>query len=448
MSVHETTKIVPTGDRFDIDVANSSGLSLRVRGGVRLDSGFKSSPNATLTLDASSVSYVEVVAATGVISANTSAFTPGSEPLYEVTTNATVITSIKDWRASSGGSAAAGAVAARSEAAALSVNELVYISGWSETYGLPLITKADANAAGKQAQFVMRAALAQNANGMAFQTFRTAANLNTDAAASAGDPVYLSETAGGWTASAPTGASSSVQIVGHVAVKSATVGVVEFDVRDFPTINTDDIQAKAVTAAKIADATITTTQISGTAGITRTQLGEEALAVYGIPAHDLKSNAGAALLAAETAGTFNISVAANVVSVQGEITDNETEVSVGVFQFVLPPEYVAAGDVKVRLKTALIKTGAAVDNASTIDVEVYEQTGNGAVGADLCETAAQSWAAVDTWYTKDFVVTAAGLVAGDILNVKITTNVVDSEVGAGTLRANLDGIAVLLDVKG
>ena len=58
-----------------------------------------------------------------------------------------------------------------------------------------------------------------------------------------------------------------------------------------------------------------------------------------------------------------------------------------------------------------------MNNGSTIDVEVYEQTGNGAVGADLCTTAAESWAADDTWYTKDFVVTAAGLVAGDILKV-------------------------------
>lgn len=207
-----------------------------------------------------------------------------------------------------------------------------------------------------------------------------------------------------------------------------------------------DVTINGTGVAAIGATKVTDAMLAGS--ITRAKLLEEALAVYGIPASDVRGADGASLVAAETAGTFNINVAGNVIKVQGEICDNETEVSVGYVQFVLPPEYVAAGDVKVRVKTALIKTAAAVNNGSTIDVEVYEQTGNGAVGADLCTTAAQTWAADDTWYTKDFDVTAAGLVAGDILNVKITTSVVDSEAGAGTLRANLDGIAILLDIKG
>ena len=55
------TRIVPVGDRFDIDIDNSSGLSLRVRGGVYLNGlGFKHAPNATLTLTASATNYVEM----------------------------------------------------------------------------------------------------------------------------------------------------------------------------------------------------------------------------------------------------------------------------------------------------------------------------------------------------------------------------------------------------
>ena len=534
-----------------------------------------------------------------------------------------------------GDTAAGGSALQVYSSAALAVNDLVYVSGRNETLGFPAVTLADANAAGKHAQFVVRTAIGAGATGMVFTASRTAANVNTNAVTTAGDPVYLSETAGGWTATAPTGVTSTAQVVGHCAIKSATVGVIEFDLRDFPTVNRSDLQADAIDGTKIADdavdsehyaaasidnehladdavdsaelaagaidpehfaagavtgpaitnaafglqgvagvevdhaavspfevlaadadndrialvyavaaeaaagepdidigvtntinsvtddfkagawvvgdrvfklinipkaenvrATITAAGTAGkldvfvhvmtptivranleadiidgtkladnavdsehiTAGsvdnahlaglITRANLLEEALAVYGVPAHALKSDAGAALLAAETGGTFNIVVAANVVSVQGEICDNETEVSVGYFQFVLRPEYVAAGDVKVRIKTALIKVAAAVNNGSTIDVEVYEQTGNGAVGADICATAAQSWAADDTWYTKDFDVTATSLVAGDILNVKVTTSVVDSEAGGGTLRANLDGIAMLLDIKG
>lgn len=94
------TKFVPSGHRFDIDVDNSSGLSLRVRGGVLLDGlGYKSVANATLTLTASTTNYVEMDDA-GVISTNASAFTSGYSSLYEVATNATAVTGIKDWRSS------------------------------------------------------------------------------------------------------------------------------------------------------------------------------------------------------------------------------------------------------------------------------------------------------------------------------------------------------------
>lgn len=94
------TKIVPAGDRFDIDVDNSSGLSLRVRGGVYLNGqGFRSAPNATLTLTASDDNYVEMDDS-GVISTNVTSFTAGYTPLYVVTTGASVVTGVEDRRGS------------------------------------------------------------------------------------------------------------------------------------------------------------------------------------------------------------------------------------------------------------------------------------------------------------------------------------------------------------
>ena len=191
-----------------------------------------------------------------------------------------------------------------------------------------------------------------------------------------------------------------------------------------------------------------TTTVTGVSTLARTRLAEDVLQPYGIPISALQQTTGVGLAAAETAGNFNVSVAANVISAQAEITDNETEVSVVQFQFTLPPEYVAAGDVKVRLPVNIVKTGAAVNNGSTIDVSAYEQSDAGAVGADICETAAQTFAAVDTWYNKDFVITAAGLLAGDVLNVVVTSSVVDSEAGAGTLRLNMAVPKMLADVKG
>ena len=187
---------------------------------------------------------------------------------------------------------------------------------------------------------------------------------------------------------------------------------------------------------------------TGTFTLARTNLTEDALQKYGIPISSLQQTTGIPLAATETAGNFNISVATNVIVAKGEVTDNETEASVVQFQFVLPHEYVSGGDVTIRLPAALIKTGSPTDNGSTLDVAVYEQTNN-AVGSDLSTTtAAATFAALDTFYNKDFVITATGLVAGGVLNVVITASVIDSEAGAGTIILNLAPPSVLLDVKG
>jgi len=54
--------------------------------------------NGTVALSASATNYVESTRA-GVVSKNTTAFTPGQIPLYTVVTNATAVTSYTDYRA-------------------------------------------------------------------------------------------------------------------------------------------------------------------------------------------------------------------------------------------------------------------------------------------------------------------------------------------------------------
>ena len=60
--------------------------------------------------------------------------------------------------------------------------------------------------------------------------------------------------------------------------------------------------------------------------VDRGDLVEDAL-VAAVPINILKVD-GSTLAAAEAAGTFNIAVGTNTLLVQGEVTDNETEVSV------------------------------------------------------------------------------------------------------------------------
>lgn len=63
--------------------------------------------NGTVTLTASATNYVEADATTGAVSANTSAFTAGKIPLYEIVVGASTVTSYLDKRslASMGGTA-------------------------------------------------------------------------------------------------------------------------------------------------------------------------------------------------------------------------------------------------------------------------------------------------------------------------------------------------------
>lgn len=332
--------------------------------------------------------------------------------------------------------------------ASLVEGDVVYISSWSGAQSAWIVAKADADLPTKAGQYIVTATIFDANYGTVKKGFLSSATMNTGGA-TIGDPVYLSATAGGWTLTPPSGADQDIQILGRVAVVSATVGQIRFWFEDVPQKRgTSSLQDSAVTAAKIADGAIAAADLSASADIARSQLVTETSKVYGLPAGSIVSSAGAALTAAETAGTFDITVGTNTIVVNGEVTDNETEVSVAYFQFVLPPEYVSAGSVVIRLPCALIKAASPTDGGSTIDLEVYEQSDAGAVGADLCATAAQTFAAMDTWYTKDFTVTATGLVAGDVLNVKITSTVIDGEAGGGTIIFNLAPPKILLSIKG
>ena len=184
--------------------------------------------------------------------------------------------------------------------------------------------------------------------------------------------------------------------------------------------------------------------VAGT--LTRADLTEEALAVYGVPLALVRQEDGIPLAVAETGGTFNLIVSSDIWYLMGEISQGETETSESCFQFILPPEYVAAGDVKVRIKNRCV-LGSGTNNGSTLDVEVFEQTGNGAIGSDLVSTGAQTYAATSAWQTTDFVVDGTGLVAGDILNVVVTASVVESG-SSNPIHVELDGLAMLLDIKG
>lgn len=103
--------------------------------------------------------------------------------------------------------------------------------------------------------------------------------------------------------------------------------------------------------------------------------------------------------------------------VKGNASNNNAKTDFAAFQFILPPDYKAGGAITVRLRVKKDTTPATVSD--TCDV-IAKLVGDGAVGSDICATAAQQ---VTTSYANyDFTITPTGLVPGDVLDLRISLN--------------------------
>lgn len=113
----------------------------------------------------------------------------------------------------------------------------------------------------------------------------------------------------------------------------------------------------------------------------------------------------------------------------------------------IPAEYDAAETVSIKISAGMITTVS--DSTATVDVEAYEVNRTGGLGGsptDLCATAAQSINSL-TFAEKTFTITSSGLVAGDVLDVRITIAITDGATGTAVIGA-IGAIDLLADVKG
>lgn len=123
-------------------------------------------------------------------------------------------------------------------AGTLAVGTLVYVNGTTTSPAtgsnpVATVTKADADAGGAagQATYVVTKAMTQNSFGKVSK-YLVQRSVNTSSWSAAGDPVYLATTAGNPSVLPPV--IGNVQIVGYVAVKSATAGIIVYDLRSNP----------------------------------------------------------------------------------------------------------------------------------------------------------------------------------------------------------------------
>ncbi len=152
---------------------------------------------------------------------------------------------------------------------------LVYVSG--VTGGVLEVALADADDADKPAMFYLPAALLAGATGLAYKSGLSVATLNTLAAGAVDDPVYLDAvTPGNWTLTPPTGSDDSVQVVGRVAVDSATVGQIMWALSGERDVGTNELQDLAVTTGKIANLAVEEGKL-GAGAVTNAKLGDDAV---------------------------------------------------------------------------------------------------------------------------------------------------------------------------
>lgn len=140
----------------------------------------------------------------------------------------------------------------------IGVDKLVAIVGYDTTANLPKIVLADANTSTHVDVYVTTLAIANDAEGHVYKGAFSVADLNTNSATTVGDPVYLSETAGGFVHTAPTAVDANTIPVGWVKVKSATVGQIFWAVGPIEKAGAGNVQggenAEVVAAANVITA--------------------------------------------------------------------------------------------------------------------------------------------------------------------------------------------------
>jgi hypothetical protein len=112
-------------------------------------------------------------------------------------------------------------------------------------------------------------------------------------------------------------------------------------------------------------------------------------------------------------------------------------------QIGLPPEYVSAGNFRLRFFAGMVTTVA--NTSCDIDCEVREITGAG-VGADICSTSVMTMNSL-TFANKDFVMDTSGAVAGKSYDVRVTITCNDGATATAVVAA-IAKTKMVLSIKG
>lgn len=182
-----------------------------------------------------------------------------------------------------------------------------------------------------------------------------------------------------------------------------------------------------------------------TGGVSRSELTTESAAAYAIALEQGRVHDAVGTLldaaASDDMGVIGGTFGTDAVKLNTIDQKTATASAYARYRIQVPHEYVAAGNITVRLNAGMTTTIS--DGTATIDVECYRAA---APTVDLCATAAQSINSL-TPANKDFTLTGTTIVPGDVLDLRVAIAISDTAT-VGAVIGTLYGMTLLMGVKG
>lgn len=183
--------------------------------------------------------------------------------------------------------------------------------------------------------------------------------------------------------------------------------------------------------------------------VARTDIAQETLAKFPIPLWCFRTHDALQTNLPGTSSADDLALSTGTLGTNSpKLTTGDVKASTVTryarVQVPLPAEYDAGETIKLRISGGMETTAA--DASATVDVQCYKINREGAVGSDICAAAAQS--INDTTFAdQDFTITATGLTAGDLLDIRLTVYVEDASTGTAVI-ATLGAVELLCDIRG
>jgi hypothetical protein len=186
---------------------------------------------------------------------------------------------------------------------------------------------------------------------------------------------------------------------------------------------------------QLPDGGIKDVDINSAAGIKPSKLEQQATQVFDIPLTDARVWDDFRALVPSTAANDDLGLitgtwGTDTPTLQSGDGKATTITRRAGFAFRVPHNFVSAGTLVIRVRGGMVTTIS--DDVASVDLEVYEADLDGGVGSDLCQTSAVSVNSL-TKVNADFTIDSSGLVAGDLLYLRLTAAITDAATGTAVI---------------